>query len=103
AFDRVVASVSDGVWATIASLVSILFTLNLVLLVFNLIPLPPLDGAGALGLMLPERLALRLRLAFARPRWGWIGIVSAWVGIGEVRPPVHRAAIRLLYPEFAYS
>ncbi|HKA16669.1 MAG TPA: site-2 protease family protein [Myxococcota bacterium] len=103
AFDRVVASVSDGVWATIASLVSILFTLNLVLLVFNLIPLPPLDGAGALGLMLPERLALRLRLAFARPGWAWIGIVAAWIAIGEVLPPVHRAAIRLLYPEFAYS
>jgi len=102
-FDRVAASASEGVWTTIASFVSILFTLNLVLLVFNLIPVPPLDGAGAIGLLLPERLALRLRLAFARPGWGLFGMLVAWVAIGELLPPVHRAAIRLLYPEFAYG
>ena len=65
AFDRVVMGVDGGMAATVATLVSILFTLNLLLLVFNLIPLPPLDGAGAIGLLLPERLALRLRMAFA--------------------------------------
>jgi hypothetical protein len=25
--------------------------------------------------------------------------VVAWIAIGELLPPVHRAAIRLLYPE----
>jgi Zn-dependent protease len=99
AFDRVVMGVDGGMAATVATLVSILFTLNLLLLVFNLIPVPPLDGAGAIGLLLPERLALRLRMAFARPAWGWIGLVVAWVAIGRILPPVHRAAIRLLYPE----
>ena len=99
AFDRVVMGVDGGMAATVATLVSILFTLNLLLLVFNLIPVPPLDGAGAIGLLLPERLALRLRMAFARPAWGWIGLVVAWIAIGRILPPVHRAAIRLLYPE----
>ena len=98
-FDRVVLGADGGVAATVATLVSILFTLNLLLLVFNLIPLPPLDGAGAIGLLLPERLALRLRMAFARPAWGWIGLVVAWIAIGEILPPVHRAAIRLLYSD----
>jgi Zn-dependent protease len=103
AFDRVVQSTADGVWTTIATLVSILFTLNLVLVVFNLIPVPPLDGAGAIGLLLPERLALRLRIAFARPGWGFFGLLVSWLLIGELFPPVHHAAIRLLYPEFGYG
>ena len=98
AFDRVVLGADAGATGTIATLISILFTLNLLLLVFNLIPLPPLDGAGAVGLLLPERLALRLRMAFARPAFGWIGLVVAWFTIGELLPPVHRAAIRVLYP-----
>ena len=102
-FDRVVLGADGAASATIATLVSILFTLNLLLLVFNLIPVPPLDGAGALGLLLPERLALRLRMAFARPAWGWVGLVVAWIAIGEILPSVHRVAIRLLYPEFAYG
>jgi Zn-dependent protease len=96
-FDRVVLGADGGASATVATLVSILFTLNLLLLVFNLIPVPPLDGAGALGLLLPERLALRLRMVFARPAWGWVGIIVAWIAIGEILPPVHRVAIRLLY------
>src|SRR6185295_14989212 len=97
AFDRVVDGASSAAAATVATLVSILFTLNLLLLVFNLIPVPPLDGAGAIGLLLPERLALRLRMAFARPAWGWVGLIVAWIAIGDLLPPVHRAAIRLLY------
>jgi Zn-dependent protease len=102
-FDRVVLGADGGAAATVATLVSILFTLNLLLLVFNLIPLPPLDGAGAIGLLLPERLALRLRMAFARPAWGWFGLIVAWIAIGDLLPPVHRAAIRLLYPELGYD
>jgi Zn-dependent protease len=102
-FDRVAESPLGGVWATTAALVSILFTLNLLLLVFNLIPVPPLDGAGAIGLLLPERLALRLRVAFARPAWSFAGLLVAWVAIGALLPPVHRVAIQLLYPELVYG
>ena len=102
-FDHAVASATDGVWTTVASLLSILFTLNLVLLVFNLIPVPPLDGASALGLLLPDRLALRLHAAFARPMWSFAGLLLAWLAIDDLLPPVHRVAIRLLYPELGYS
>jgi Zn-dependent protease len=103
AFDRVAESPLGGIWQTAAALISIVFTLNLLLVVFNLIPVPPLDGAGALGLLVPERIALRLRLVFARPGWSFVGLVVAWMAIGEILPPVHRAAIRLLYPELAYG
>lgn len=102
AFD-LVAMGAGGLWDTAAMLLSIAFTLNLLLLAFNLIPVPPLDGAGAIGLLLPERLALRVRMAFATPAWGLLGILVAWLAIRRLFPPVHRVAIQLLYPEFGYG
>ena len=41
-------------------LLSILFSLNVLLCVFNLLPIPPLDGWSALGLILPESGARKL-------------------------------------------
>jgi Zn-dependent protease len=101
-FDHVVASHLGGVWTTLAMFVSILFSLNVLLLVFNLIPVPPLDGAGAVGLLVPEPAAQRLRDAFANPTFSFIGLFAAWIAIRHLMPPVHRAAIRLLYPELSY-
>jgi Zn-dependent protease len=102
-FDRIADSELGGVWSTIAELVSILFSLNLLLLVFNLMPVPPLDGAGAVGLLVPESVAARIREAFANPTWMFVGLFAAWIAIRQLMPPVHRAAIRLLYPELSYS
>ena len=102
-FDLVTMGAPGTVWETCATLISIVFTLNLLLLVFNLIPVPPLDGAGAISLLLPERLALRYRLAMMRPGFGFFGILVAWLAIRRIFPPVHRVAIQLLYPEFGYG
>jgi len=102
-FDSVTTSIAGGAWPALATLISILFTLNLLLLVFNLIPLPPLDGAGAVALLLPERLAGRLRAVYARPTWAFVGLIVAWFAIPRLFPPVHGAAIRLLYPDLRYG
>jgi Zn-dependent protease len=52
--DRVVSAV--GLWEGIGRFCSILFGLNLVLFLFNLIPLPPMDGASVLsGFVAPAR------------------------------------------------
>jgi Zn-dependent protease len=102
-FDRVVDSDLGGVWSTLAAFVSILFSLNLLLLVFNLIPVPPLDGAGAVALLVSETVALRLRDVFANPTFGFVGLLAAWIAIRQLMPPIHRMAIRVLYPELNYS
>ncbi len=57
----VVAATGDGVASAAALLVSAFFTLNLILFLFNLMPFPPLDGSGAIGLLLPESVALASR------------------------------------------
>lgn len=92
-----VSSAAGGPWEIAAQLLAVAFLLNLLLLVFNLIPVPPLDGAGALALLLPERLALRVRALFANPTFALGGLVLAWFAIGEIFPPVLRGAVRLLY------
>jgi Zn-dependent protease len=102
-FERVALGVGGPLWESVAMLVSILFTLNLLLLVFNLIPFPPLDGAAAIGVLLPERTALRLRIAFAHPRWSLFGILLAWLAIGRLFGPVLGLAIAALYPGLGYG
>ena len=64
---------------------------------------PPLDGAGALGLLLSEGHSRRMRLLLAQPQVALLGILVAWYLIGEVFWPVHLLAIRLLYPELSYG
>ena len=101
-FTQVVGASPDGVWATAATLLSVTFTLNLLLLVFNLIPLPPLDGSGALALLVKGDTARRLRVFMNRPQFSMFGIVAAWFLIGPIFNPVHLMAVNLLYPELGY-
>ncbi|HVS13124.1 MAG TPA: site-2 protease family protein [Thermoanaerobaculia bacterium] len=87
-----------------ALLLSILFNLNLVLLIFNLLPLPPLDGSGAIQLFLPENAARRYQeFLFGNPLWAWVGIVAAWRLFWPVFEPVQRLVLRLLYPGLVYG
>jgi len=77
-------------------LFSVLFSLNLVLFLFNLLPLPPMDGASVLaGLFEPfRRLRDRMR---ANPMSALIGLVIAWYGFGYLFGPVYGTVLRWLY------
>jgi len=101
-FTQVVGADPGAIWGTAATLLSVTFTLNLLLLVFNLIPLPPLDGSGAVALLVGDDTARRLQEAMSNPRFSMLGIVVAWFLIGPIFGPVHLMAVNLLYPELAY-
>jgi Zn-dependent protease len=101
-FTHVVAAVNDGFWESMAFLVSIFFTLNLILFLFNLFPLPPLDGAGALPLILPEDVARRAREIFARPMFAFFGLLVAWRLFGPIFDPVFTLALNALHPGAGY-
>ncbi|MBN2093229.1 site-2 protease family protein, partial [candidate division KSB1 bacterium] len=53
-FTAITETVENRTFYSLATLISILFTLNLVLFIFNLLPLPPMDGSGVIPLFLKE-------------------------------------------------
>ena len=72
--------------------------MNLLLAVFNLIPFPPLDGGGALPLLLGEKTSeAYLDFVSENPMIGWIGIFIAWQSFSGLFRPVFRLATDLLY------
>ncbi len=102
-FTQVVSGVGEGVAPAAATLTSILFTLNLLLFVFNLIPLPPLDGSGAIAVLLPDETARRIQHLLRNPQFALVGILVAWMVIGRLFGPIHLLAVNLLYPEYRYG
>jgi Zn-dependent protease len=83
--------------------VSILFSLNLLLFVFNLIPLPPLDGSSIVQLLLGDDLARRYQELMRSPGLRLVGIVIAWNVFNPLFRPLHLAALNLLYPGSHYQ
>ena len=77
---------------------AVFFLLNLILLTFNLLPFPPLDGSGAVALILPDALAVRYRRALRHPGIALAGILIAWRVFEPIFQPVMLFALRLVYP-----
>jgi len=102
-FVQVAAARSPGPANAIATLLSIWFSLNLILFVFNLMPLPPLDGSQVLVLLLNESAAERYSRIIHQPGLRIFGLVVAWNIVGFVLEPVWLAAVNLLYPGANYG
>ena len=92
------AASGDGVMEGIATLLSIFLSLNVLLGCFNLLPVPPLDGWGALPLLLPGQMAGKLQDFQARISWfAFIGILLGWRLIEQIYYPVLRVGVKLVY------
>lgn len=104
-FKQITAAVGDpsSLSAGLAFLLSIFFSLNLLLFLINMLPLPPLDGSGALALILPPGWIAAYRRLVRQPMVGLIGIVVVWNLIGEIFFPCLLFAIGLLYPGIQYG
>ncbi len=88
---------SDGGWAFVAKMVSVFFSLNLLLFTFNLLPVPPLDGSAAPLLVLPPHWADKYQALLQQPAWAWMGLLLAWKLSDIVFPVVFSAATNVLY------
>jgi Zn-dependent protease len=80
-----------------AEALSVLLSLNALLFLFNLMPLPPLDGAAVLTLALPADTARRLRAAVATPVLAFAGILAAWQLFPALARPLLGLLIQLLH------
>ena len=94
--DGLVVAPEGSVWQGVARVCSVLFTLNLVLAILNLLPLPPLDGASVLaGVAAPFR-SLRARIVTS-PLAGLVGLLVAWQVFPYLFAPLFRVVLGWLY------
>jgi Zn-dependent protease len=103
-FAHIVHGVTPGIATGAASVLSILFSLNLLLGFFNLLPLPPLDGFGAVGLFLSEDAAGRFHAFGQQMRaFSMIGLLVAWRIFDPIFDSIFGLSLKVLYPTQGYG
>lgn len=93
----------EGSWLYgLAFLLSVALNLNMLLFLFNLIPLPPLDGSGVVQGLMPGT-AGRLLENFTRsPMMSMLGLVIAWQFFDYLYRPAFALLLVLLHPSVVY-
>jgi Zn-dependent protease len=103
-FARIATAVHPGTATGAATALSVMVSLNLLLGVFNLLPIPPLDGFGAIGLLLGQSGARRFQQFGAQLRgFSMIGVLIAWRVFDPIFVPIFVLALRALYPGHGYG
>ena len=103
-FGEVTASNLEGIWHAVAVMLSAFFSLNLLLAAFNLLPFPPLDGSGAVPILLSDDAARKYQtFMWSNRAFGLLGLVVAWQLFKYVFDPVFLAAVNILYPGRGYG
>lgn len=80
-----VVSFEPGLWSIVAVLLSLGFSLNLLLGVFNLLPVPPLDGSALPLLFLSGELSQAYQ-RISRSGLAFFGVLVAW----QIFPRIYR-------------
>src|SRR6185503_20653469 len=79
-----------------ASFLSILFFENVLLGTFNLLPMPPLDGATGITVLMNERTALRFLEFIRQPGFQMVGMLAAWLLFDKLFDPIFTFSLNLL-------
>lgn len=83
------------IWEPAAMLLSIVFILNVLLGVFNLLPVPPLDGSGVIAGFFPSNALTRM---YQQAEMGaLIGLLIAWSVFNKLSEPLFKGMLWLLY------
>ncbi len=98
------AAEPEGPFRAVAFVASVFFSLNLLLAIFNLIPLPPLDGSGVVPLFLDAAKARSYQeFIFANRGLGMLGMFVAWKLFDPLFHPIWLFAVNLLHPGASYG
>ncbi len=95
--DHVVIAFQEGWPRLCAVMLSIVFSLNLLLFCFNLIPLPPLDGSSIPLFFLSEEGAARYSEFLRHPALALIGMVVGFKVFGALFGPVQHFVVQLFF------
>ncbi|HOM59928.1 MAG TPA: site-2 protease family protein [Anaerohalosphaeraceae bacterium] len=96
-YAQVTSGCSDGLPYGLSVLVSILFSLNLAMFLFNMMPVPPLDGRAWLELLLPAtwRRYYQSLMSFLPVRL--TAFLLAWFLLGWILRPAFVGLLNLIY------
>ena len=96
-FEGIVQAAQGGPAAALAIILSIFFSLNLLLFLFNLIPFPPLDGSSFMMLFMSDTTARRYMGFFQNSGFGLIGLLIAWKFFPRIFYPAGMFVLKILY------
>ncbi|GJM22144.1 MAG: peptidase M50 [Planctomycetota bacterium] len=99
-FADVTAAVAgtQSMWHSVGYLLGTVFSMNLLLALFNLLPLPPLDGSAAVVLLLPENKKRAFQnFLWANPQIGLFGLFVGWKVFHSLFRPAFNYALNALY------
>ena len=83
--------------SALAFALGVMLKLNVVLFLFNLLPLPPLDGAGVLAGFFPTAIAPLYEKMRQVPAFELLGLIVAWQVFPILAGPAFQAVLGLLY------
>lgn len=97
-FTHIIDAQSGTFTSSIILFLSIFFSLNLILAVLNIFPLPPLDGSSAIALFVSRENAIKLQNFMNNPSFALIGLLIAWQIFEPIFDFVFLGLINLIYP-----
>jgi Zn-dependent protease len=83
--------------SALAFALGVMLNLNVVLFLFNLLPLPPLDGAGVLAGFFPKTVAPLYDRLRQLPAFEFLGLLLAWQVFPHLAEPAFELMRVLLY------
>lgn len=81
----------------IAATLSIAMSLNVLLGLFNLLPIPPMDGSGIAHGLFPDSLGRLIESLSGNPMMGLLGLLAAWRLFPLVAGPAFERVLLWLY------
>jgi Zn-dependent protease len=98
-FAQIVDPASPGLAEGLAKFLSLLFSLNVLLGAFNLIPFPPLDGFNAVCILMTDSASRRfVELGASIRRYSLIGLLASWYIFEKIYGSIFAFAFNALYP-----
>jgi Zn-dependent protease len=86
----------------LALCLSVALSLNLLLCLFNLLPLPPLDGSGVIQGLFPDTLGRLVVAVAGNPMLSMLCLLVSWNVFGRLFNPAFWTMVGLLHPGVVY-
>jgi Zn-dependent protease len=103
AFHALVADAATGDPNLLGTVLSVFLVLNVFIALFNLLPLPPLDGFSVVSIFLPEAHAAKWRALQSNPMMSMAGLVIAWRVFPFITDPLFTMLLKVVHPGESYG